>query len=237
MVVVILIDVGLLAAGIPAKRGRLRERRDALTRSINELEKNLPLRQKESDDARQVILDAVDALDELLNLGRRSEDIAAAQQKLPAALQLMDAARGANARLPVLTEQIVTMANRGMSDSSGLMALVDEQDARYLGALSEALGVMIETHKTYSAMNALLDQGLKVYDELASLTNDYLTKQSSGFFRNNLEATRWYTLRADALLTRIEGFKADLQETNFQAQEAAVRAGQAFDRVEELADR
>jgi hypothetical protein len=52
-----------------------------------------------------------------------------------------------------------------------------------------------------------------------------------------VEAARWFTLRTDPLIPKIESFKAGMQATNAQVEEAAGRAERAFDEVEKMADR
>lgn len=231
----LVVDLLLLAAGIPRERGEARERRESLTQSVTALVRDLPDLQRDSDRARQAIVDAMDAMDELLNLGRKSEGISAAQEKLEHGAQLMDTARVAIGGLPATTEEILRRASAGREDAASLKSLVRGPDVLYLEALANALELMLETHRIYSGMDDVLDRGFKVYEELFALTSDYLSKQRSGFFRSRKEAASWYTLRTEGFAAKIVEFRSELEAIRVRAEQAVVRAEKAFDEVEEQA--
>lgn len=232
-----LIDAGVLVSGLARERGRVTERRESLTASLNQLTDDLPVLQKESDGARRAVFDAMDAMDELLNLGRQAGGIPTAQEKFPRAAALMDAARGARASLPGITERILERAGGGREGASALKPLVEGADVGYVEALDRALELMMQTHRIHSEMNALMDRGFSAYEELASLTNDFLTKQRTDFFRNRREAAGWYSIRSEPLVPRIESFKQELESIVNRARKAARQATEAFDRVEDLVRR
>lgn len=237
VITVILMDAGLLAAGIPAERRQGRDMEEVRTARVTALKADLPALQKKSDDARQAIFNATEAMDELLELGMQVSGIGKAQEKFPRGAELMDAARRANATLVPVTDEIIARATQGVSDADWLKSRVEQDDARYLKAWRKALQAMIDAHTIYAGMNAALSNGLSVYEELFTMINEFLTRQKSRFFRSLKEAAGSFTLQVEKYLPRIDAFKTELQNFYEQAQEATARAEDAFSMVDKLSQR
>lgn len=234
---ILVLDLVLVISGAPAKRRRIQEQRRLLIASVAGLPAELSELQQDSDEGRQAIFEAMGALDEVLNKGRKSGEIPAAVEIFPKASGLMGDARRARSELAGISLKIVSRSKSGITDVKKVAGLVGEDDLLYLETLEQALPVMIETQAAYIEMNSSLEGGMGLYEELFKRAEDFVKKVQGGFFRNRNEGASWFTIRTEDLVPEIQNFKQNLEGLVLRAQDAAGRATEAFRRVGEAAAR
>lgn len=233
-------DAILLVTGVHVKRRERAAERAGLVRALNQRPRRLTELQAQTDRIRAEAVGAMDAADEILNLARQASGIPQAHTTWPAAKgRLEEARRGADS-LPGLTDQALSESRMGIDESEQMIDfLSNDAEADYVMALNNALTLMAGTQETFAEMNARILEGLTLYEELTVRIDDFLSRESGGFFRSRREAADWFTLRSEeqGLTTQIREFKARLGEAAEAARQSAIATESAFNTLEDLARR
>lgn len=232
---VLVMDLGLVASGLPREIGHRRDAKRRLTESLAELGRDLRQWQSESDSAREAVFGAIEDVDDTAGLARDAGKISDVHVKFERLPDTMTRARRANARLPSLTQRIVFGVDRGREQISALREYVDADESRELDVLDEALDAMAATHMVYSEMNEALATGFGTFEELLSILDDLVRKLQTSYFRSKKEAAQWFTVRTGVLASRAAEFEARLSEIDRRAGAAASEAKAAFRRFEKVA--
>lgn len=231
---IIAIDATLLLTGAHQQTGARREQLEALQSAIDGRLGDLRRLQSEADESRATLYLVVDALNEVVNLARRADTLGAAHQRWAEVIEGMPKAREAATALPDLTDGIVSASEGGRGEIALLRGLAGGGETlRYLSALDRAFSVMADIQVTYRELNERLTQGFELYEEIYAVTDDFLSKQRTGFFRSPKEAADFYVVRTDRFLLPIRDFRDELESLTRRIEEAAASAEAAFSAAEE----
>lgn len=189
--------------------------------------------QARSDDDRDAIFAVMDGMNEIVNLGRAPNGLAQARTLWEELAPSVEIARQATLDLPNVTKEILDSADAGRAEIRRLGRLLkDQNQEEYLNAVDAALQVMIDTHHVYEPLNAKMIEGFAIYEQLIAQTTELLSRQSEGGFRNDRSAADFYNLRTKDLLEQLNRFRTELDPLAKSAEEAAIRARDAFAAVE-----
>jgi hypothetical protein len=227
------LDVSLIKGWVdPGRQKRTTERGELEQRLLDE-NAQLSALQSQSDDDRASIYDAIDGMTDVLNQGRVTASIPAANQRWKAIAGVYGRAVEAKVHLPKVTAQILSISTEAGDEARTLLRLERQRDrlARW-SLLARAMDLMTQTHRTYSKLNERLIKGLEIYELLHQRTDEWMKKQQAGDFQAPELAAEWYTHESDPLLPQMVKLRRDLVPLEEDAQDVAARAKAAFDLVE-----
>lgn len=227
-VITLTIDSVLLAPPVVKKREQRRDVVILQARLFGRSDK-LERFQATANANREAIAQALEALDSTLNLASKPNGTGLPEAKATflQAEPMVGEARLALTRLPTSDSVIVREAKAGRQDIARLLALnKNESDVRYLGALDEALLLLIETQKEYAKLSVQLVDGFRLYEMLFERTSEFLNK--AGTYRNAKEASQVYVLATSDLIGPLVTLRNELDEIETRAATSAELTTRAF---------
>lgn len=235
LIAILAVDLFLVVSGAARAREARREETDDLRDSLVTRSRLLRQLQTKSNETRTKLLQGLEALQEVLALGRNAPDLAAAHTRWETAVGQFEETRRARGALPDLTQEIIAESSGGVADSRRLLVLTDDpSDTRYISSLARALGLLAETHAAYSRLDDHIFEGLATYEHLFFVLSEFLRQHSEGDFRNDREAANVLTKRSENIVSEIAGFREELNALQTDADRLAAQAIAAFEAARKL---
>jgi hypothetical protein len=225
--------VSLLNGWLDPGRDRRADLRSEIEQRLFDESDRLGVLQGQSDDDREVIYRAIDALTAILNDGRNQATVSRAVGQYADVEARVTEAREAAVDLPKVTEEILDLARTGEANSRFLQELERHKGRlRRWQLLEDAMREMSGAHKIYTTLNTRLLEGFRTYEQLYERTREWVTKERAGDFTTPTIAAEWYSHASEPLLFEMRRLTEDLMKLESEVADAAVRAKAAFDLVE-----
>lgn len=232
-VAIALLGVAVLNGWLDPSRANRADLRGEIEQRLFDQTDRLGALQGQSDDDREVIYRAIDALTAILNDGRNQATVSRAIAQYEEVEARVTDARKAAVDLPKVTEEILSLARTGEANSRFLQELERHRGRlRRWELLEGAMREMSGAHRIYSTLNTRLIDGFRTYDQLYERTREWVTKERAGDFRTPTIAAEWYSHASEPLLYEMRLLTEDLEELEAEVADAATRAKAAFDLVE-----
>lgn len=234
IVILVALNSSLLVNRVENSRDR--QQAETIGKRLVDRSRRVQELQDGSNEHRETISEAFDALDGISNSARAvgGTGISEAHGRLLSAAMLFDEARRSNIRLPVVTQQIIMQSRRGRKEIDLLLDLVAEGDLVYLNSFDGALELLIKTHQAYSRMNAKITEAFKLYEALFAIEDNFLTEEAAGGYRNRKEASRIFRERTASQVKILVTARAEIRGLDVAASDIAERAHDAFERASRL---
>jgi hypothetical protein len=229
----VLMSVALLNGWLDPGRHRRADLRGEIEQRLYDQTERLGTLQARSDDDRELIYRAIDALTTMLNDGRNQATVSRALEQYADVESRVTDARKAVVDLPKVTDEILNLARTGEANSRFLQEL-ERQKGRVprWRLLETAMSEMSGAHRIYSTLNTRLIEGFRTYEQLYERTREWVTKERAGDFKTPEVAAEWYSHASEPLVSEMRRLTGDLEELEAEVTGAATRAKAAFDLVE-----
>ncbi|HVE75431.1 MAG TPA: hypothetical protein VND22_01550 [Actinomycetota bacterium] len=237
--VVLIVDLGVLlfAPKMSPHARRNRAEAEKINQSITDRSSEIRAAQDETNIDRQTIATAFENLIASMNAvrARGGGGIQPVQDKWPTITRQVEDARRSKIRLNTATAMIIEESRLQHEAITALLDLAgpDSPPGPYR-ALDQAYVLLQKTHEAYALMNAKIDEGFVLYEELFAALDQFLQQERAGNFRGRPEAAQVASSRTEKLVEPLRQVQEQITQLNGAAELTAGEALRAFERAQTL---